>query len=108
MKSKMLFFVLVSGLFFNVCLQPAYASVSSENAALARIVHELNALEPLINQAQAQQPQYTRVHFNYTQLRADIRKIKKGIQQQIKSAALEPRHVQPLSGDYVKLDSLQP
>lgn len=105
--------VVASLLIFNLMtvggfIPAAYADTEAENATLARIVHELDALQPLINQAQSERPRYARVRFNYDKLRADINKIKQGIQQQLSNAPIEPHIVQPIAGDYMQVEHLKP
>lgn len=79
------------------------ADTENERALLAQIIAQLNALTPLINQAQQEADPNARIVFNYKQLRSDLQMIKDGINQPITSEALEPRQVTPLSGDYVSL-----
>lgn len=94
--------------FVSVYLVPSYADIDSENAALARLVHEIEALNPLINDAEKQQPKNTRIYFNYEALRHDLNQIKAGINQQITSTAIEPRAVEPIQGDYTTVEHLTP
>jgi len=109
MKSTLSLFILAFIYMASLMVYtPAYADAESENAILARINHELSSLEPLINEAEKQQPAYSRVHFDFSQLRADIRKIKTGIQQQLENADVEPRAVEPIKGDYIQVESLKP
>lgn len=105
--------ILMSVLFINLLsisgyTSSVYADTEAENATLARIAHELDALQPLINEAQSEQPRYARVRFNYDKLRADVNKIKQGINQQLSNSPIEPRTIAPLSGDYVQVEHLKP
>lgn len=70
-----------------------------ERAALARLVHELAALEPIIREAEGQSGD-GRVRFRYDWLRQDLAQIKLGIQTHISSPPPTPRTVEPLRGDY--------
>ncbi|MAT91233.1 MAG: conjugal transfer protein [Halioglobus sp.] len=61
----------------------AFADVDAEREALAKIIHELNALEPLIKQAEANAVEDARIRFRYDWLRQDLKQIKDGIQSHI-------------------------
>ena len=71
-----------------------------EREALARLVHELEALHPLIEEAQAKSDTSSRVKFNYGWLRDDLAKICDGVQSHIDKPRAEPRQFPPLTGDY--------
>ena len=77
-----------------------YADASAEREALAHVIHELQAIEPLIDKAQAQSNQDARIRFQYDWLRQDMNRIKDGIQAHIDSPRAEPRTFPPLRGDY--------
>lgn len=72
----------------------------AERDALARLVHELHALQPLIDEAQAKADTSSRIKFNYGWLRDDLAKICDGVQAHIDKPRAEPRTFPPLSGDY--------
>ncbi len=72
----------------------------AEREALARLVHELKALHPLIEEAQTKADPSSRVTFNYGWLREDLAKICDGLQAHIDKPRAEPRTFAPLSGDY--------
>lgn len=76
-----------------------HADVDGERTALAQLVHELDALLPLVAKAQAQAEQTTRVQFQYDWLLLDIERIKLGIQEHL-TAPKQARRVPPLQGDY--------
>ncbi len=78
----------------------ALADAGAEHEALAKIIHELNTLEPLIKQAQANAEQDARIRFRYDWLRQDLKQIKDGIQSHIDSPRAQPRSFPPLRGDY--------
>ena len=93
--------LLVSGLMGTVLpVQFAVADADGERAALARISHELQAIEPLINEAALQANPDARIHFQYDWLRRDLSKIQQGIQAHIDAPRSEPRTFPPLRGDY--------
>lgn len=93
--------LLVSGaLAIALPVQFAIADADGERAALARITHELQTLEPLIAQAASQANPDARIRFQYDWLRADLRTIAQGIQAHIDAPRSEPRNFPPLRGDY--------
>lgn len=77
-----------------------FADADAEREALAKIIHELNALEPLIKQAEANAEEDVRIRFRYDWLRLDLKQIKDGIQAHIDSPRAQPRSFPPLRGDY--------
>ena len=80
--------------------QPATADADSEREALARITHELEALEPLIREAETQSVPDARIHFRYDWLRQDLARMRLGIQEHIDAPRTQPRIFPPLRGDY--------
>ena len=58
----------------------AVADANGEQAALARITHELQAIEPLITKAAAQANPDARIQFQYDWLRQDLGRIHQGKQ----------------------------
>ncbi len=93
--------VLIFGLLGTALpVQFAVADADGERAALARIVHELQAMEPLITEAASQANPDARVRFQYDWLRQDLHRIRIGIQEHIDTPRSEPRTFPPLRGDY--------
>jgi len=93
--------LLVSGLLTAALpVQFAVADADGERAALARITHELEAIEPLITEAAAQANPDARIRFQYDWLRQDLIKIQQGLQAHIDAPRSEPRTFPPLRGDY--------
>ena len=91
----------ITGLIVGLVLTPAlYADVDAEREALARIVHELQAVESLITKAQVQADNDVRVRFQYDWLRSDVTLMKDGIQSHIDAPRAQPRAFPPLRGDY--------
>ncbi|MCG7890195.1 MAG: RAQPRD family integrative conjugative element protein [Candidatus Thiodiazotropha endolucinida] len=80
--------------------QFAVADADGERAALARIAHELQAIEPLITEAASQANPDARVRFQYDWLRQDLDRIRLGIREHIDAPRSEPRSFPPLRGDY--------
>ena len=93
--------LLILGLIgFNLPIQFAVADTDGERTALARIAHELEALEPLIREAESQANPDTRIRLRYDWLRQDLSRIRQGIQEHIDVPRAEPRTFPPLRGDY--------
>ena len=93
--------LLVSGLLAAVLpVQFAFADAGGERAALARIIHELEAIDPLITEAASQANPDARVRFQYEWLRQDLDRIRLGIQEHIDAPRSQPRTFAPLRGDY--------
>ena len=93
--------LLILGLIgFNLPIQFAVADADGEGEALARVAHELEALEPLIREAESQANLDTRIRFRYDWLRKDLSRIQQGIQEHIDVPRSEPRTFPPLRGDY--------
>ena len=78
----------------------AAADADAEREVLARIGHELQAVEPLIDQADSQANPDARIRFQYDWLRQDLERIRLGIQEHIDAPRAEPRSFPPLRGDY--------
>ena len=93
--------VLVLGLLGTVLpVQFAIADADGEREALARIIHELQAVGPLIDQAASQANPDARIRFQYDWLQQDFDRIRLGIQEHIDTPRSEPRTCPPLRGDY--------
>ncbi|WP_084609629.1 RAQPRD family integrative conjugative element protein [Sedimenticola selenatireducens] len=76
------------------------ADADGEREMLARIVHEIEAIHPLIRQAASQANPDVRIRFQYDWLRQDLDQIQRGIQEHIDAPRAEPRTFPPLHGDY--------
>ena len=87
---------------FVIALQSplAFADADAEREALARIIHELELLAPLLAEAKAAADPDTRIHFRYDWLRQDLERVRHGIQEHIDAPRAEPRSVAPLRADY--------
>jgi RAQPRD family integrative conjugative element protein len=81
-------------------VQFAVADADGEQAALARIHHELQAIEPLIAKAASQAKPDARIRFQYDWLRQDLDRIRQGILAHIDAPRSEPRTFPPPRGDY--------
>ena len=80
--------------------QFAIADADGERESLARITHELEAIQPLITEAASQANPDARIRFQYDWLRQDLIKIQQGLQAHIDAPRAEPRTFPPLRGDY--------
>ena len=78
----------------------AMADADAERVALAKIIHELEALKPLITEAKAQSNPDSRIQFQYDWLALDILRMKSGIEEHITAPRTQPRSFPPLKGDY--------
>jgi len=81
-------------------LHQAVADADGEREVLARIIHELETLEPLIGEAKSQANPDARIRFRYEWLRQDLSRIRLGLQEHIDVPRSEPRTFPPLRGDY--------
>lgn len=88
---------LIASIIFSYGVQ---ADVSAEREVLARLLHELQVLETLIDKAEVQREKESRIQFRYDWLRQDIARIKTGIQAHLNAPRTEPRTFPPLRGDY--------
>lgn len=79
---------------------PALADPDGEREALARLIHEVEALEPLIARAESLALPDARIRFRYAWLRQDLALIRAGVQAHLDAPRNTPRAVPPLRGDY--------
>jgi len=84
----------------TVLAVPAHADTDAEREALARLSHEIEALEPLIGQAETQADPGARIRFRYDWLRRDLARIRAGIADYVLDVRERPRDIPPLKGDY--------
>jgi RAQPRD family integrative conjugative element protein len=93
--------IILAGIFVAVVpLHLAQADAAGEREQLARVIHELQAIEPLLRAAQSQANPDARVRFRYDWLRQDLQRIRLGIQEHINAPRTQPRSFPPLRGDY--------
>ncbi len=78
----------------------ALADADGERVALSKIVHELDALKPLITEAKSQSNPDERIQFQYDWLVLDLHRIKSGIEEHLTAPRSQPRSFPPLKGDY--------
>lgn len=89
-----------TALAFLFSFSSVYADTDAEREALARLIHEINAVAPLMEIAESQANPDARIRFRYDWLRQDLERIRDGIQQHIDAPRTEPRMFPPLRGDY--------
>ena len=76
------------------------ADPDAEREALAHLIHEIEALDPLSQRAEAATSPDARIRFRYDWLRRDLSRVRSGIQEHLDAPRNEPRRVVPLRGDY--------
>ncbi len=104
------------GLFFLAFLVLMGSSVFADDdqmkITLVKIVHQLEAIKPLIHQAEQEQSQNPRmkIHFEewissegerHNGLRQDIENIQQALIEAINAKEADPRIVPPIKGDFV-------
>ena len=79
---------------------PTWADADAEREALARLVHEIDALALLIQRAELHADPDARIRFRYDWLQQDLDQLRTGIQAHIDGPRATPRSFPPLRGDY--------
>ncbi|HEJ2565834.1 TPA: RAQPRD family integrative conjugative element protein [Pseudomonas aeruginosa] len=86
-------------------LQPAIADDTPEREQLAALTRQLDLLDRLAEHAAHTAPQErARYHFDYARLRADLNRVRAGLQDYLVPQRAQPRDPVPLAGDYVRRD----
>ncbi|RUD29759.1 raqprd family integrative conjugative element protein [Pseudomonas aeruginosa] len=88
-------------------LQPAFAadSLALEREQLAALARQLDLIDRLAEHATSAAPQErARYHFDYARLRADLNRVRAGLQDYLVPQRAQPRDPVPLAGDYVRRD----
>lgn len=91
---------------------PLFADQAQMNETLVRLVNQLDALLPLIEEAEREQPQNERFTFHFSSfegsdghphngLREDIMSMKEALIVQINQPAIDPETVAPLNNDFI-------
>ncbi|MBG79386.1 MAG: raqprd family integrative conjugative element protein [Phycisphaerae bacterium] len=85
---------------------PASADdASAEHEQLAALARQLNLINRLAEHAANSAPQErARYHFDYARLRADLKRVRAGLQDYLVPQRAQPRDPVPLAGDYVRRD----
>jgi RAQPRD family integrative conjugative element protein len=94
--------VWVVALAASVSAFPAGAESPAENAQLAALLRQLDAIERIAT-ASAQSAESggrTRYHFDYARLRADLARIRAGIDDYLQPQRAQPRDPDTLIGEY--------
>ncbi len=78
----------------------SYADTDAERTALAKIIHELDALKPLIHEAQSQANLDKRPVTQYDWLLLDVHRVRSGVEELLLPPRTQPRSFPPLKGDY--------
>ncbi|WP_038036451.1 RAQPRD family integrative conjugative element protein [Thioalkalivibrio sp. ALE20] len=78
----------------------ALADRDAEREVLSRLLHEIQALDALVTEAEAHANPDERVRFEYDWLRHDLDRVKSGIREHLREPQTAPRRVEPLTGDY--------
>lgn len=87
-------------------LRPAIAADNAlEREQLAALARQLNLIDRLAEHAAHTAPQErARYHFDYARLRADLKRVRAGLQDYLAPQRAQPRDPVPLAGDYVRRD----
>jgi len=85
---------------------PASAGdASAEHEQLAALARQLDLIDRLAEHAAHTAPQErARYHFDYARLRADLNRVRAGLQDYLVPQRAQPRDPVPLAGDYVRRD----
>ena len=85
---------------------PASAGdATAEHEQLAALARQLNLIDRLAEHAANTAPQErARYHFDYARLRADLKRVRAGLQDYLVPQRAQPRDPVPLAGDYVRRD----
>lgn len=86
--------------YFGLSSRPGVVVGEGELESLARLAHALNALEPVIKNAESEASANTRIRFQYSWLRQDLARIGAGIEQLMNAPNTVPRAFAPLTGDH--------
>lgn len=89
-----------------------HADTEQMNETLLRIVNQLDAILPLIDEAERQQSQNERFMFHFSQyegsdgkihegLREDVMSMKEALIQQMNAPAVDPDTVSPINNDFI-------
>ena len=85
---------------------PASAGdATAEHEQLAALARQLYLIDRLAEHAANYAPQErARYHFDYARLRADLKRVRAGLQDYLVPQRAQPRDPVPLAGDYVRRD----
>jgi RAQPRD family integrative conjugative element protein len=81
-------------------------STAMEREMLAAVARQLDLLDRLAERAAATSPQErARYHFDYPRLRADLQRVRAGVQDYLVPQRAQPRDPVPLTADYTRTNS---
>ena len=84
---------------------PVLASEVIERKQLAALARQLDLIDRLAEHVASTAPQErARYHFDYARLRADLKRVRTGLQDYLVPQRAQPRDPVPLAGDYVRRD----
>lgn len=85
-------------------VRPAMASDGAmEREQLAALVRQIELTDRLTEHTANSAPQeHVRYHFDYARLRADLQRIRAGVQDYLVPQRAQPRDPVPLMGDYTR------
>ena len=85
---------------------PASAGdATAEHEQLAALARQLELIDRLAEHAANTAPQErARYHFDYARLRADLKRVRAGLQDYLVPQRAQPRDPVPMAGDYVRRD----
>jgi len=88
----------------------AFAEAAIQHQELAAALRQLDALERLVQNSEANTPVIAgeRYHFDYPRLLADLVQVRTGIQTYLAPSRAQPRDLAELSGDYRREQVSQP
>ncbi len=75
-------------------------AAETEFEVLTRLMNEIKALVPLVNEAQSVADPDRREQFAYSQLKQDLTTIRHGIEEYLLIPRSPPRRIDPLLGSY--------
>ena len=81
----------------------SFADGMLANQDLREAFNDLEIAKSDVMQAKKQTPTNERVQFHYDELILDLNKVESGIQAKFDKTPLEPRVLEPITGDYLRL-----
>lgn len=105
---KRFFWLLAIGTSLTV----AHADQQQMNETLVRMINQIDAMMPLVQKAEKEQPKNERFAFHFTQfegsdgerhngLKEDLLEIRQALIAQINTPSVDPYHIKPLNNDFV-------
>jgi len=90
---------------FALYLQPEFMRTLADQIWACALARQLNLIDRLAEHAANTAPQErARYHFDYARLRADLNRVRAGLQDYLVPQRAQPRDPVPLAGDYVRRD----